>query len=140
MKPTLMPTAIILLFIGLISCNKEKLNNTISNTGPCYCYSIINLAIKLHRTNIYPAGSKIKVDMYSNTRIDTTRFTGSLLFNAVLPSVDTTLHQLGSTELKTYFAWKVTGPNNDSLSGGKTPVSSLPVTNTSSSLTFEINY
>jgi hypothetical protein len=74
--------------------------------------------------------------MYSNNIIDTATFKGGLIFKEVLPSADTTLHRAGSPNLKTYCAWKVIGPNNDSLSGGKTPVKLLPVTDTS----FEINY
>lgn len=133
-------TCLVLFFAYnlLLGCDKEKLRESIANSGPCYCYgnnlTFFNVTIK--KVNNFPAGSKILVEKIGHPQTDPSTINTYNIFTQTLPFKDTTLIQAESKNYSQYLKWKIVNANNDSLSGGITP----KLTTGSNSINFDINY
>lgn len=111
---------IILLFIylPLNSCLKKiefGSSNLFSSSVGNIPYTPFQ--VHLQRVNVYPLNSSILLDTYRSS--DSISFLKISSMKLRLPASDSTVkdHSYGGYQ---YIQWKVTGPTNDSLSGGKT--------------------
>jgi hypothetical protein len=122
----------------LIGCNKEKIGNAITNSGPCYCNgnSLTSFNVSLKRVNTYPAGSKIFVERFGYPKADSSTIYNYAVFDKSMPFNDTTFSRVEIKNYTQYIKWKILAPNNDSLFGGITP----KLTTGDSPILFDINY
>lgn len=118
----------------LSSCNKIKLGEpaTVSSSSDAAYY------IHFKRVNNYNAGSKIVVQSVGYHGSDIRYAYTSVFLEQTLPFADTTFWNISyATNYNLYFKWKILAANNDSLSGGVTPIITLKPNGTEN---FYINY
>jgi hypothetical protein len=126
MKITQRVKSLRLLFIlpAFFSCSKEEFGRAVANSGPCSSctnYSLKSYTIDLKKINNDPAGSKIFIEKFGYPKGDSSTIYRYVMLDKSLTFVDTSFTQMEIKDYTQYFKWKISGPNNDSLSGGKTP-------------------
>ena len=120
--------------LGLHSCSKGVSGPVNLFGGGVDNIPNVNYKINFHRVNTYPARCKILVDEYfSNDSVSFLRLAGGI--NIDMPASDSTFTSTAFSNNFYYLSWKVIGPNNDSLAGGKTAALKMK-----EQATFGINY
>lgn len=105
--------------LGLQSCSKGVSGPVNLFGGGVADISNVNYKINFHRVNTYQARCKILVDEYlSNDSVTFLRLAGGININ--MPASDSTFISSAFPNNFYYLNWKVVGPNNDSLAGGRT--------------------
>ena len=113
---------ILVIVISFTSCNKESVGRAISNSGPGNNYGYVGSTwyhVKATRTNNYPSGSTLLIKSHTIPK-GSSIIHQNTAFSKKMPFNDTTIKSMELKDFSITFTWKVTGPNNDSLSGGKT--------------------
>ncbi len=94
----------------------------------------VNYKINFHRINAYPSSCKILISEYfSSDSVAFLRLASDI--NVTMPASDSNYNGSAFANSFYYLKWKVTGPNNDSLAGGRTSALKMKA-----QATFEINY
>lgn len=117
------------------SCTKRDFSGSLNLFGGGVGnITFFNYKVNFHRVKVYPGGCKIEVDQYSS--IDSISFVKQFTaINIPLPVSDTIYHATAYTNNYYYHQWKITGPNNDSIAGGRSSALKMK-----DGATIEINY